>query len=186
MRKKITNRGAWKREKRRKAKRVHKSSGDWSRWSVPVLAIVLVGAWYIGWPDEDPEDWVTVGTQFGTCGERGRPYHCVTDGDTVTIGFGQGARRIRLKGFDAPEIDGRCGAESAQAVLAQRALMDWLNNGPFEWDGGASPPRDRYGRELREARRIGADGSEEALSTYMISEGLAEGDAFWEQRNWCG
>ena len=70
-------------------------------------------------------------------------------------------------------------------MLAQRALRDWLNQGQFEWDGGTSPPRDQYGRELRVARRIGKSGESEDLADYMINAKLAEGDGLWEQRDWC-
>lgn len=155
------------------------------RWGVPLLALVLVGGWYVAQPVIAPDDWVTVGARYGTCGERGRPYHCVTDGDTVTIGFGQNARRIRLTGFDAPEIKGQCPDESARALLAQRALLDWLNKGQFEWSGGTSPRRDRYGRELREVRRIGRDGRVDNLADHMIDAKLASGDGAFEWRDWC-
>ncbi|NVE95536.1 thermonuclease family protein [Altererythrobacter lutimaris] len=155
------------------------------RWTTPVLAIGLVGAWYVFGPRIAPQDWSTIGTQFGTCGERGRPFHCVSDGDTVTIGYGQNARRIRLTGFDAPEIAGACQAEKTKAILAQRELKSWLNRGPFEWDGGASAPRDQYGRELRAVRRVNKDGTVENLADHMIEKKLASGDGPWEWRDWC-
>jgi endonuclease YncB( thermonuclease family) len=78
------------------------------------------------------------------------------------------ARRIRLTGFDAPELDGACPAEREAALKAKRALHEWLARRPFEWNGGADPPRDRYGRELRRARR----GPDE-LADAMIGRGLA-------------
>lgn len=159
--------------------------GRWKGVAVPLLAIGLVGAWYLFEPRLFPQEWVQISAQFGTCGERGRPFHCVSDGDTVTIGYGPNSRRVRLTGFDAPETQGRCPAENAQALLAQRELRSWLNSGPFEWDGGARPPRDQYGRELREARRIRTDGSYDDLARYMIDKGLAEGDGPWERRDWC-
>ena len=150
-----------------------------------MLAIGLVGTWYVAQPHLAPKDWDQVGTQFGTCGERGRPFHCVSDGDTVTIGYGSNARRIRLTGFDAPEIAGACEAERAQALRAQGELRDWLNRGPFEWDGGASPPRDQYGRELRSVRRVAPDGEVEQLADHMIDAGLASGDGPFQWRDWC-
>ena len=151
-----------------------------------MLALGVIGIWYAAKPLLEPDDWVKVGAPFGMCGERGRPHHCVSDGDTVTIGFGANARRIRLTGFDAPETAGRCEAESAQAILAERALQEWLNRGPFEWDGGSSPPRDTYGRELREVRRLHGDGRDERLADYMIGSGLAEGEEPWARNDWCG
>lgn len=171
--------------KRRKARKRPPKRRSWSRWSVPLLALVLVGAWYFGQPVIAPKDWVTIDKSFGTCGEPGRPLHCVTDGDTVTIGYSSSARRIRLTGFDAPEINGRCHAERREALRAQYALRAWLNDGAFEWDGGAAPPRDHYSRELREARRVSADGKVERLADHMIKAGLASGDGPFQYREWC-
>ncbi len=171
--------------KYRKPSSSHRRKAQWTRWATPMLAVGLVGAWYFAQPYLAPKVWDRVGTQFGTCGERGRPFYCVSDGDTVTIGFGSNARRIRLTGFDAPEIDGACQAEKAKALLAQKELRNWLNRGPFEWDGGASPPRDQYGRELRAARRLASDGSEQRLADHMIGAKLAAGEGPWEWRDWC-
>jgi len=134
---------------------------------------------------EPPGEWVKIGQTFGVCGERGRPYACVSDGDTVTLGYGRQARRIRLTGFDTPEMDGACAAESATARVAQSALRDWLNSGLFEWNGGADPNYDKYGRELRAVRRVQADGSTQELADVMIDAKLAEGDGPWESRDWC-
>ena len=145
---------------------------------------VLAGVWWFVRPPPDKE-WQVIGMYFGTCGERGRPHACVTDGDTVTLGYGSSARRIRLKGFDAPEIAGECPAESAKAAEAQEALLKWLNAGRFEWSGGREPPRDIYGRELREARRAVSDGKHDRLADHMIGAGLASGDGFLEYRDWC-
>ena len=58
----------------------------------------------------------------------------------------------------------------------------WLSQGPFEWTGGTDPPRDKYGRELRAARR----GTED-LAEVMISAKLAEGSGWGATRiDWCG
>lgn len=157
----------------------------WPAFRLAALAAVLIAsAWYLR-PVENPDEWQVVNPPFGTCGTRGRPFACVSDGDTVTLGYGASARRIRLKGFDAPEVDGACPAERAMAARATTALYDWLNRGAFEWDGGIESPRDRYGRELRTARRALPDGSYEELADVMIEADLAEGNAIWERRDWC-
>lgn len=118
----------------------------------------------------------TVGTTFGLCGERGGAA-CVIDGDTVAIG----KRRVRLTGYDAPELDGACEAERAKAHAARAQLHAWLAKGRFEWTGGSEPPYDRYGRELREARR-----GDELLADHMIEAGLAEGSGWGAQAvDWC-
>ncbi len=158
----------------------------WSWWRTPIFVLLLAGVWWLTRTSERPGEWVTMGQSFGVCGERGRPHACVSDGDTVTLGYGNQARRIRLTGFDTPEMDGACPAESAQARLAQLALRDWLNAGVFEWSGGAEPNYDKYGRELRSVRRVLPDGSVEELAEVMIDAKLAEGDGPWESRDWCG
>ncbi len=137
----------------------------------------LLGAWLVLkdrlYPPE-PQD--TVSLSFRLCGEAGRG-PCVIDGDTLAIG----QRRIRLTGYDAPELNGACAAEVAKAQEARTALRDWLAKGDFTWTGGEEPPRDQYGRELREARR-GAD----ALADAMVEAGLAEGSGWGVgEREWC-
>lgn len=159
----------------------------WVLWRIPVLLLAIMLAWwflYRPWVASLAE-WEPAQYSFDICGERGRGFACVSDGDTVTLGYGSGARRIRLTGFDAPEIEGRCKKESALALRAQHELRGWLNQGKFEWDGGAEPPRDRYGRELRAVRRTLPDGSHASLAEHMIDMRLAEGPGPWERRDWC-
>lgn len=108
------------------------------------------------------------------------------DGDTLILGFGKAQRRIRLTGYDAPELNGACPAESRRAVEARDALHQWLGQGTFEWDGGAAPPRDPYGRELRAVRRTLPDGSREYLADTMIDRGLAGGSGWGSaEPEWC-
>ena len=161
--------------------------GWWGIWRVPVLLILVMLAWWFVYRPiaASMADWGEVQYDFDICGERGRGYACVSDGDTITLGYGSNARRIRLTGFDAPEIDGQCPAESAEALRAQAALREWLNRAPFEWDGGPEPPRDRYGRELRSVRRLAPDGSSQTLAGHMIESDLAEGPGPWERQDWC-
>lgn len=159
----------------------------WTLWRIPTLLLVLMLAWWFAfrpWAASRAE-WTPATQGFDLCGERGRGHACVTDGDTVMLGYGEGARRIRLTGFDAPEMAGACPAERAAALRARQELQLWLNRGAFEWDGGADPPRDRYGRELRSARRTLPDGSHQLLADHMIDAKLAEGPGPWERRDWC-
>lgn len=119
--------------------------------------------------------------QFPACGTGGRGSGCVIDGDTLAIG----QRRIRLTGYDAPEMDGECENERAKAREAQFELSRWLSAGPFELEGGADRPRDRYGRELAGARR-----GDVRLSDHMISKGLASENEWmfaddWGREEWC-
>lgn len=125
--------------------------------------------------------------RFALCGSGGaRESGCVVDGDTVVIGFGSQRRRIRLTGFDAPELDGACEAERGLAVTARGRLHQWLSEGAFEWNGADDPPRDQYGRELRRARRVDKDGNTDDLAETMIASGLAA-ESGWgtEPKDWC-
>lgn len=161
----------------------------WMLWRVPaLLGIVMAAWWFAVRPVLEERGWITVDTRFGPCGEAssdgggdagGDAGGCVVDGDTLVV-FETGAaagggepRRIRLTGFDAPELDGTCERERSIARRARLALHDWLGEGPFEWNGGADPPRDRHGRELRRARRKGAGGGRESLADAMVARGLA-------------
>lgn len=123
---------------------------------------------------------------FAMCGQGQRKEGCVIDGDTLVLGERPNQRRIRLTGFDAPELDGACETERKLAIAARERLHQWLAQGAFEWNGADSPPRDQYGRELRAARRDGPDGAPEALSKVMIASGLAAPSGWGEPpRNWC-
>ncbi|WP_221540595.1 thermonuclease family protein [Qipengyuania huizhouensis] len=146
-----------------------------ARWIVVLL--LVAGAWLLLRDVLQPPPPVSaVDMRFGICGE-GASAACVIDGDTLAIG----QRRVRLTGYDAPEMDGACAAERAKAVEARDALSGWLAQGRFSWTGGAEPPRDQYGRELREARR-----GEDLLADHMIAAGLAEGSGWGaEERDWC-
>ena len=114
--------------------------------------------------------------QFTECFQRGGAA-CTVDGDTIMLGD----RRIRLTGFDTPERDGACQAERQLAEVARGELTQWLNRGAFELDGGAEPPRDQYGRELRAARR-----GSEYLADVMIERDLARANGWGAgAADWC-
>ncbi|AWW73505.1 hypothetical protein CD351_03570 [Erythrobacter sp. KY5] len=159
----------------------------WLLWRVPVLALIVMAIWWFAFrPMLHERGWVEVDEHFVICGSGESAPGCVVDGDTVVIGFGAERRRIRLIGFDAPELDGQCASESQFALTARDRLFEWLAQGPFEWNGDASPPRDQYGRELRSARRILPDGSREYLAQTMIAGGLAS-ESGWgsSPQDWC-
>lgn len=162
---------AWNRRRRRAA--------AWRRWRWWLgLALLLAASAATRWlPERSGGEWVRVSERFVPCGSGGA-HACVVDGDTVRIG----QRRIRLAGFDAPELAGACPAEQVKAREARTALTDWLAQGSFEWDGGTDPPRDQHGRELRSVRRDG-----EPLAEVMVARGLAEGSGWDRERvEWCG
>ncbi|MFN4114114.1 MAG: thermonuclease family protein [Sphingomonadaceae bacterium] len=152
-----------------------------ARWWL-LLGALLAGALLLARWQGMGGDWQAQETgKFALCGQA-RAANCVVDGDTVMLG----QRRVRLTGYDAPEMGGACEAERLLARRAQLALRDWLNRGPFELDGGADPPRDRYGRELRGARRSDAMG-QEWLAEAMVEAGLARSTGWGAgEPGWCG
>lgn len=160
----------------------------WTIWRVPILlAIVSAGWWFLYRPYVEDKGWTRVTASFALCGERWNGAQgCVIDGDTILLGNGQNRRRIRITGFDAPELDGACEAESSRARQARKALHEWLGQGPFEWTGESAPPRDQYGRELREIRRRIGDARYDYLAEHMIAADLAaeSGWGSWPQ-DWC-
>lgn len=160
----------------------------WRAWRLPLLLVFLCALWWFFYrPYASEQGWVRVTDRFVACGEEWNGADgCVVDGDTLIIGHRGNRRRIRLTGYDAPEIKGACQAETRKAELARAALIEWLERGPFEWSGDAEPPRDQYGRELRAARRILRDDSREYLAEVLIKRGLAS-ESGWgaEPIDWC-
>lgn len=158
----------------------------WLVWRVPALAAIVMAVWWFAIrPIASEQGWVPVTESFALCGEGTRAAGCVIDGDTVFLGFGPNQRRIRLTGFDAPELDGACETETRLAIGARQRLYEWLQEGAFEWNGSEEPPRDQYGRELRAARRQSQEG-EEALADVMIASGLASASGWGSgPADWC-
>lgn len=160
----------------------------WVMWRVPVLLLVVLAGWWYGLrPIVAEQGWIGERLDFAICGARSSGADgCVVDGDTLIIGFGEKRRRVRLTGYNAPELNGACEAERKLAVQSRAALHEWLAQGPFEWDGADNPPRDQYGRELRAARRVGSAGKREFLAETMIERGLAA-ESGWggAPARWC-
>lgn len=177
-----------RRPKFRKARRSVGIASWWTIWRVPILlAIVSAGWWFIYRPYVEEQGWQRVSYRFAQCGQPwSGAQGCVVDGDTVIIGSGPNRQRIRIIGYDAPELEGACPAETRRAIEAKDALHAWLALGPFEWSGEDDPPRDQYGRELREISRPARGGEREYLAQHMLSRGLAS-ESGWgaTQIDWC-
>ena len=142
------------------------------------LGIIAIATYVAArWGATGEREWQAVAMDYPVCGEVRGAAGCVIDGDTLAIG----RDRVRLTGFDAPELKGECRRERELAIRARRELADWLAQGPFEWTGGDAPPRDDYGRTLREVRRGGR-----SLADHMIDQGLAT-DTGWggSDHDWC-
>ncbi|MBR0681943.1 thermonuclease family protein [Roseomonas eburnea] len=98
----------------------------------------------------------------------------VIDGDTVSVR----GEAVRIVGLDAPEIHGRCPAESRLARQAQARLAELLAGGATITRRG----RDRYGRGLA----IVQDAEGRDVAQVMISEGLARPyDGRGRRAGWC-
>lgn len=105
------------------------------------------------------------------CGS-GRRVNCVVDGDTIWVN----REKIRLEGFNAPEMNGACARERQLAVRARDELRRVLNGHPFTIERSG---QDRYGRTLATVRVNGRDVGQD-----LIRKGLAhEWRGFKE--NWC-
>lgn len=166
-------------------------SARWRRWrgvlSVLILAVVFAVSWAVTRWNEQRGPWEALPSRVGECGTKGSGPVCAIDGDTIWLAARDGApaRRIRLTGFDAPELAGACPAERALASKARAELAGWLSSGPVSLDGGADPPRDRYGRELRRARRDAPGGGIEWLDDHMVEAGLARREGPGRAGEWC-
>lgn len=140
-----------------------------------LIAMLAVGAVFMHFSKTSGE-WQAADTGFTLCADRSSDA-CVIDGDTIMIG----TRKIRISGYNAPELDGECSAESALGRQSRDALLEWLNTAPFLMGGGDDPAFDQYGRELRELRR-----GDEFLADRMIEHGLAQGSGWGFTRGgWC-
>lgn len=97
------------------------------------------------------------------------------DGDTISYR----GMRIRLLGFDTPEIDGKCPAEIAKARAAKRAL-EGLIAGAEIIDVRFRGDMDRYGRRLAWLILDGED-----VAHAMIASGLAREYHGGPRQGWC-
>lgn len=118
---------------------------------------------------------------FSRCGP-GRSYACVVDGDTFKLG----QRRIRIIGIDAPETHrSKCAEEARLGERATARLRELLNQGPFEMVAPVYGKQDRYGRDLRAARRTRPDGSTQSIADEMRESGLAHRYLGGLKPGWC-
>ncbi len=96
----------------------------------------------------------------------------IIDGDTFRLG----AERVRIENIDAPEIHGRCDAETKLAALAKEKLSIILMSATPEVQRHGT---DRYGRTLALIRVEGAD-----VGDMLIAANVA---VPWKGRrhDWC-
>lgn len=109
------------------------------------------------------------------CGSD-RRVNCVVDGDTLWLD----GEKIRIVNIDAPEVKGRCRAESLRAQTATRVLAALLSNRPIRLEREG---RDRFGRTL--ASLVTSEGD---VGSALVQQRLA---VHWRGRRepaetWCG
>ena len=103
----------------------------------------------------------------------------VVDGDTLQLDCGQGARRVRLLGFDTPEIrHPRCAAEAVAGRMAGAMLTGLVASAPVT--GVQVTGQDRYGRDLASLAIGGQD-----VALFMLGTGLALPYQGHAHPDWC-
>ncbi len=105
------------------------------------------------------------------CGSAKR-ITCVVDGDTIWIE----GEKIRLEGFNSPEVNGRCEREKDLAKKATDELQAILSSEPISITRNG---RDRYKRTLATISNSQGD-----IGALMIAKGVAHK---WRGRkeSWC-
>lgn len=104
----------------------------------------------------------------------------VVDGDTLHLECGGVEHRVRLLGFDTPEVfHPQCAAERQAGQRASEVMRAVVATGPVtdvRFQG-----HDRYGRDLAAVAIGGRD-----VATLMLGSGLALPYAGHRHPDWCG
>ena len=103
----------------------------------------------------------------------------VVDGDTLHLDCGVGERKVRLLGYDTPEIyHPKCAAEAEAGRRATDLLAGLVASGPVT--ALSVQGKDRYGRDLATIFIAGTD-----VTGYMLASGLAQPYTGHQHPNWC-
>jgi len=103
----------------------------------------------------------------------------VTDGDTLHLVCDGEKHKVRLLGFDTPEIyHPRCASEKVRGLEATRRMADLVASGPVT--GVTFKGHDRYGRDLAWVEVAGRD-----VTTVMLASGLAVVYVPHRKMDWC-
>ena len=103
----------------------------------------------------------------------------VVDGDTLHLTCLGQRHKLRLLGFDTPEVSRpSCAAEAAAGARATAVLRALVSTGPVTalWFDG----QDRYGRDLASMAIAGRD-----VAGVMLGSGLARPYAGGRRQGWC-
>ncbi|MEO9340772.1 thermonuclease family protein [Mesorhizobium sp. SB112] len=101
----------------------------------------------------------------------GKRFSCVVDGDTIWFK----GEKIRLEGFNAPDMSGSCQLESALAMRSLDRLRSMLDGAAFTIERNG---KDRYDRTLATVR-VHVD-----VGNQLVDEGLAHVWRGWKE-SWC-
>lgn len=104
----------------------------------------------------------------------------VVDGDTLHLTCGGVRHRVRLLGYDTPEVfHPLCAAEGVAGKGATARLEGLVATGPVT--GVRFAGRDRYGRDLASVEIGGRD-----IAGYMLASRLARPYGGRRHPDWCG
>ena len=150
--------------------------GRWGRRfrALLLLGVLLALSWWLSRPPAPSVGPERVAERFTRCGQDSG-FACVVDGDSFRLG----ARRIRIRGIDAPEREGACPAETVLAAQSAARLAELLSAGPFTMTAVGGDERDQYDRELRVVTRDGR-----SIGEAMVAAGLAH-DYRGHKTSWC-
>lgn len=98
------------------------------------LATLVLVARELGWGRQGFGEAQEVSLSFPLCSAPGYSANCVVDGDTIRIG----ERRIRLTGFDAPELDGKCPARVKRHAKRRLSSCDGWRLARFSLTAGTT------------------------------------------------
>ncbi len=112
----------------------------------------------------------------------------VVDGDTfkarVQVWFGQEiTTSVRVRGFDAPEIKGKCAEESKAAQEATHMLREILASGPVTLHNIG--PDKYFGRVVASVHVKLSDGRETDVAQMMIATGMGRPYNGGTRGGWC-
>lgn len=103
----------------------------------------------------------------------------VTDGDTLHLTCEGQRHKVRLLGYDTPEIyHPRCASEKEMGLQATRVMEALVASGPVT--GVIFKGHDRYGRDLAWVEIGGRD-----VTTAMLASGLAVVYVPHHKMDWC-
>jgi micrococcal nuclease len=104
----------------------------------------------------------------------------VVDGDTLHLTCDGVRHKVRLLGFDTPEVfHPLCAAEARAGEAATRQLEALAASGPVT--GVRFQGHDRYGRDLARVEIAGQD-----VAAVMLGSGLARAYQGGRHPDWCG